>query len=221
VFAAALDEICAHFDPLLEQPLREVMFAHTDEPGVLDHTAYTQPALFALEVALFRLLASWGIRPDVVTGHSIGELAAAHTAGLWSLPDACAVVAARGRLMQHLPTGGAMVAVEAPEPEILPLLTGHEEHASVAAVNGPRATVISGTTEVVEDIAAQLATRGHRTRRLNVSHAFHSPHMDPMLEEFRHILTNVEFHPPGLPLPAGDAVLDPEYWVRHIRDTVR
>ncbi|MGW4551114.1 type I polyketide synthase, partial [Streptomyces violaceorubidus] len=218
VFAAALDEICAHFDPLLEQPLREVMFAQTDQPGVLNHTAYTQPALFALEVALFRLLESWGIRPDVVTGHSIGELAAAHAAGLWSLPDACAVVAARGRLMQQLPTGGAMVAVEAPEPEILPLLAGHEQHAAVAAVNGPRATVISGTTEVVEDIAAQLATRGHRTRRLNVSHAFHSPHMDPMLEEFRHILTNVEFHTPALPLPAGDAVLDPEYWVRHIRD---
>ncbi|PWS44023.1 polyketide synthase, partial [Streptomyces sp. ZEA17I] len=221
VFAAALDEICSHFDPLLEQPLREVMFAETDEQRVLDRTAYTQPALFALEVALFRLLESWGIRPDAVTGHSIGELAAAHAAGLWTLADACAVVAARGRLMQQLPIGGSMVAVEAPESEVLPLLAGHEEHASVAAVNGPRATVISGTAEVVEDIAAQLATRGHRTRRLKVSHAFHSPLMDPILDEFRQILANVEFHTPRLPMPAGDTALDPEYWVRHIRDTVR
>ncbi|MFE1409124.1 SDR family NAD(P)-dependent oxidoreductase, partial [Streptomyces sp. NPDC058770] len=115
----------------------------------------------------------------------------------------------------------AMVAVEAPEDEVLPLLAGHEGHASVAAVNGPRATVISGTGEVVEEVAAQLAARGHRTRRLKVSHAFHSPLMDPMLEEFRQVLAGVEFHTPQLPLPAGDAVLDPEYWVRHIRDAVR
>ncbi|MFP8888097.1 acyltransferase domain-containing protein, partial [Streptomyces mangrovi] len=221
VFAAALDEICAHFDPVLARPLREVMFTETDEQKVLDETAYTQPALFALEVALFRLLESWGIRPDVVTGHSIGELTAAHAAGLWSLADACAVVAARGRLMQQLPSGGAMVAVEAPEDEILPLLAGHERHASVAAVNGPRATVISGTGEIVEEVTAQLVARGHRTRRLKVSHAFHSPLMDPILEDFRQVLANVEFHTPQLPLPAGDAVLDPEYWVRHIRDAVR
>ncbi|WP_277349319.1 beta-ketoacyl synthase N-terminal-like domain-containing protein [Streptomyces sp. N502] len=221
VFAAALDEICAHFDRELDRPLREVMFAEPGEQALLDHTAYTQPALFALEVALFRLLESWGIHPDLVTGHSIGELAAAHTAGLWSLADACTVVAARGRLMQQLPPGGTMIAIEAPETDVLPLLAGHEEHVAIAAVNGPRATVISGTEHIVEDIAAQLSASGHRTRRLKVSHAFHSPHMDPMLDQFRQVLDSVEFHPTRLALPAGEAVRDPEYWVRHIRDAVR
>ncbi|MGA5629854.1 acyltransferase domain-containing protein, partial [Streptomyces cellulosae] len=221
VFAAALDEICAHFDRELDRPLREVMFAEPGEQALLDHTAYTQPALFALEVALFRLLESWGIHPDLVTGHSIGELAAAHTAGLWSLADACTVVAARGRLMQQLPPGGTMIAIEAPETDVLPLLAGHEEHVAIAAVNGPRATVISGTEHIVEDIAAQLSAGGHRTRRLKVSHAFHSPHMDPMLDQFRQVLDSVEFHPTRLALPAGQAVRDPEYWVRHIRDAVR
>ncbi|AWI32246.1 type I polyketide synthase [Streptomyces tirandamycinicus] len=221
VFAAALDEICAHFDPLLKQPLREVMFAEPGEQTLLDHTAYTQPALFALEVALFRLLQSWDIHPDLVTGHSIGELAAAHTAGLWTLTDACTVVAARGRLMQQLPPGGTMIAIEAPETDVLPLLAGHEHHAAIAAVNGPRATVISGTEHIVEDIAAQLSAGGHRTRRLKVSHAFHSPHMNPMLDQFRQVLHSVEFHPTRLALPAGNAVHDPEYWVRHIRDAVR
>ncbi|MFE0678658.1 type I polyketide synthase [Streptomyces sp. NPDC058867] len=221
VFAAALDEICAHFDPLLKQPLREVMFAEPGEQTLLDHTAYTQPALFALEVALFRLLQSWDIHPDLVTGHSIGELAAAHTAGLWSLADACTVVAARGRLMQQLPPGGAMIAIEAPETDVLPLLAGHEGHVAIAAVNGPRATVISGTEHIVQDIATQLTTRGHRTSRLKVSHAFHSPHMNPMLDQFRQVLHSVEFHPTRLALPAGNAVHDPEYWVRHIRDAVR
>ncbi|CAL9351347.1 3-ketoacyl-CoA thiolase [Streptomyces sp. enrichment culture] len=221
VFAAALDEICAHFDRELDRPLREVMFAEPGEQALLDHTAYTQPALFALEVALFQLLESWGIHPDLVTGHSIGELAAAHTAGLWSLADACTVVAARGRLMQQLPPGGTMIAIEAPETDVLPLLAGHEEHVAIAAVNGPRATVISGTEHIVEDIAAQLSAGGHRTRRLKVSHAFHSPHMDPMLDQFRQVLDSVEFHPTRLTLPAGQAVCDPEYWVRHIRDAVR
>nr|ADC79637.1 TamAI [Streptomyces sp. 307-9] len=221
VFAAALDEICAHFDRELDRPLREVMFAEPGEQALLDHTAYTQPALFALEVALFRLLESWGIHPDLVTGHSIGELAAAHTAGLWSLADACTVVAARGRLMQQLPPGGTMIAIEAPETDVLPLLAGHEDHVAIAAVNGPRATVISGTEHIAEDIAAQLSAGGHRTRRLKVSHAFHSPHMDPMLDQFRQVLDSVEFHPTRLALPSGEAVRDPEYWVRHIRDAVR
>ncbi len=144
-FRAAFEDVCGHFDALLDMPLRVVLFAEEGSAAAakLNETAYTQPALFAVEVALFRQLEYWGIRPDVLLGHSIGELAAAHVAGVWSLKEACRVVAARGRLMQALPEGGAMMAVAASEAEVLPLL---EQYAGVeiAGLNGPRSTVISG-----------------------------------------------------------------------------
>nr|WP_165986299.1 type I polyketide synthase [Streptomyces sp. YIM 98790] len=227
-FATALDEICAGFDGLLDRPLREVLLAGTDaEAELLDRTGWAQPALFAVEVALTRLLESWGVRPEVLAGHSIGELSAAFAAGLWTRDDACRVVAARGRLMESLPAGGAMVSVQATEDEVASVLAGDE--AGIAAVNGPESVVVSGAEDAVLRAAGHFASLGRRTKRLRVSHAFHSPLMDPMLEPYREVLAGVAFHEPVLPLVStvtgepltAESVLSPEYWVRQVREPVR
>ncbi|MEE1783605.1 SDR family NAD(P)-dependent oxidoreductase, partial [Streptomyces sp. SP17BM10] len=224
VFAQALDEVLREFGPRLERPLREVL--HGDDEELLNRTGWAQPAIFAVEVALFRLVASLGVRADVLLGHSVGEIAAAHCAGVLSLADACALVAARARLMDALPEGGAMVSVEATEDEVLAHLV---PGVSVAAVNGPRAVVISGLADEVLRIAGEFAAEGRRTKRLRVSHAFHSPLMEPMLEEFRRTVAELEFRAPAVPIVsdttgelATEAELcSPEYWVEHVRRAVR
>ncbi|MGW1728613.1 type I polyketide synthase [Streptomyces sp. NPDC002306] len=230
-FAEALDSVCTHLDAHLDQPVREVMFAEegTAHAHLLDQTVYTQAALFAVEVALFRLLQHWGVRPDFLLGHSIGEVAAAHVAGVWSLKDACALVAARGRLMQALPSGGAMVAVQAGDDEVLPLLAGFEDRVSIAAVNSPSSVVLSGDEDAVLQIAEQCQILGRKTKRLRVSHAFHSPRVDSMLEEFAANIAGLSFCAPVIPLVSNltgelmsaDEACSPEYWARHVRQMVR
>ncbi|MFI5945825.1 type I polyketide synthase [Streptomyces uncialis] len=231
VFADAFDAVCAELDPLLDRPLREVIDAAPGSPdhGLLDHTGYTQPALFAIGVALFRLVEHWGVRPDYLLGHSVGELAAAHVAGVLPLADAAALVAARGRLMQALPAGGAMFALGAGEEDVLPLLAGRERAVGLAAVNGPASTVISGDGTEVAELAAELAALGHKTRRLRVSHAFHSPLMEPMLAGFREAAARIEpgeatvqviSDLTGEPVTA-EQLGSPDHWVDHVRGTVR
>ncbi|MBB4911538.1 type I polyketide synthase [Actinophytocola algeriensis] len=219
VFAEVFDVVADELDRHLDGPLRDVVWGV--DPGPLDETRWTQPALFAIEVALYRLLRSWGIRPDFLIGHSVGEIAAAHVAGVLSLPDACALVAARARLMGDLPRGGAMVAVQATEDDVAPLLG---DRMSVAAVNGPDSVVLSGEEDAVVAAAADLAARGHRTRRLTVSHAFHSPLMDPVLDALRAELDLGATGEPEIPvvscLPGSD-MSTVDHWVAHVRAPVR
>ncbi|MFJ5779449.1 type I polyketide synthase [Streptomyces sp. NPDC093094] len=231
VFARALDEVCIRMDSHLDVPLREVMFAPrgVGPASLLDETVYTQPALFAYETALFRLLQSWGVVPDVLMGHSIGELTAAHAAGVWSLDDACALVAARGRLMQACPPGGAMAAVQGTEAEVCAALAEFGGRVVVAAVNGPTACVVAGDEDAVNAVLASWRRRGRRTKLLRVSRAFHSPHMDGMLDAFREAARSVTSHPPDIPvvsnvtgeMATADHLASPEYWVRHVRGTVK
>jgi polyene macrolide polyketide synthase len=223
LFAQALDAVCEKLDKHLDRPLREVMFG--DDPDAIHQTEYTQPALFCVEVALYRVMEAWGVRPDFVAGHSIGELSAACVSGVLSLEDACELVAARGRLMQRLPGGGAMAAIMATREEVTPSLS---PRVTIAAVNGPQSIVVSGDERDVDRIVAEFSGRGRKTRRLTVSHAFHSPRMDDMLEEFGAVAARLDYHAPSIPMISNltgrpvdaDEIRDPRYWVRHVREPV-
>ena len=232
VFRDALDEICAEFDARLDCSLSEVMFGSAgggDGAGLLDRTLFAQAGLFALEVSLFRLVESWGVVPDFLMGHSIGELAAACVAGVFSLGDACTLVAARGRLMGALPEGGAMVSIQASEREVVGSLEGLDGRVSLAAVNGPRAVVISGDEDAVLEVAGLWGQRGVKTKRLRVSHAFHSPRMEAMLEEFAEVADGLSYAAPRIPIVsnltgepvAAERLCSPGYWVEHVREPVR
>ena len=226
-FAAALDETCAELDPHLDRPLAPLVFGEDEDAAeLLARTEHTQPALFALEVSLFRLLGSLGLEPDFLIGHSIGELSAAHLAGVLSLPDAARLVCARGALMGALPQGGAMLAIEASEAEAAEGIAALEGLA-IAAVNAPGAVVVSGPAEQIEALAERFSER--RTSRLRVSHAFHSPLMEPMLADFEAVAKELDYQPPQIPIVSNlsgellsdEQATDPAYWVRQVREPVR
>ncbi|MEU9035231.1 acyltransferase domain-containing protein [Streptomyces sp. NPDC048352] len=219
VFADAFDAVCAQ----LGGGLKEAVFG--EDADALDRTGTAQAALFAVGVALYRLVESWGVVPRFVGGHSVGEIAAAHVAGVLSPAGAAALVSARGRLMEALPEGGVMVAVQAGEDEVAPLLV---PGVAIAAVNGPRAVVVSGARAAVRDVVARLAEQDVKSKALRAGHAFHSPLMDPMLEEFRAALAGIEFRLPRITFVSAltgtvvtDEVARPDYWVRHVRGAVR
>ncbi len=232
VFRNALDAIVAQFGGL-ERPLLEVMWAEpgSKEATLLNRTDFTQPALFALEVALWRLWESWGVKPDTLLGHSIGELAAAHVAGVFDLADACRLVAARGRLMQALPSGGGMASLEASGDEVQAALKQLDlaGNVAIAGLNAPQQTVVSGDIASVEKVVAHFAQQQRKAKRLEVSHAFHSHLMDGMLDEFRAVAATIRYASPTIALVSSltgnaarpDEMTQPEYWVQQAREAVR
>ncbi len=231
IFKETLEELSEHLDAVLGRSLLDVIFARegTAEAELLDETAFTQAALFVLEVALFRQVQALGVRPDFLIGHSIGEVVAAYVAGVFSTEDACSLVGARGRLMGELPHGGAMVAVEISEQDALTAIRDLEGSVSLAAVNGLNSVVLSGEEAVVSELAGEWKSQGRKTSRLRVSHAFHSPLMDGMLVEFADCVRCLSFEEPSIPIVSNmtgelitpESVCSVDYWVEHVRQTVR
>ncbi|NES18381.1 MAG: SDR family NAD(P)-dependent oxidoreductase, partial [Symploca sp. SIO3E6] len=242
VFRKVLDQcdtILSSTETFQKKSLLEILYpVDKDEysSSELDQTAYTQPALFAIEYALFKLWQSWGIKPNVVMGHSVGEYVAATVAGVISLEDGLKLIAARGRLMQQLPNGGEMVSVIASEATVRQLIAPYIDKVAIAAINGSESTVISGESEAVKaiakrcckQIATQLASAGVKTKQLQVSHAFHSPLMEPILAEFEAVANQLTYHQPQIPIIsnvtgtiADKSITTAQYWVNHLRQPVR
>ena len=227
-FRAAMDECNEILRHYLDETLLDVIFAEDEQNALINETAYTQPALFAIEYSIARLWQSWGVVPDMVLGHSVGEYAAACVAGVFSLEDGLRLIAVRGQLMQQLPAGGKMAVIFAPQADVAEQLAPHQDKVAVAVVNGPENTVISGDGQVIDELVAQFEERGVKSQPLTVSHAFHSPLMEPMLEEFEDIADGIDFHAPAIPLYSNltAEAIEAEapngrYWRDHVRNAVR
>ena len=229
VFRAVLDRCAAILRPYLDRPLLDVLFTKDTSAAQINQTVYTQPALFAVEFALTELWRSWGVTPTAVIGHSVGEYVAACVAGVFSLQDGLRLVALRGQLMQSLPTGGAMAAVFAPEALVAPMIVPHAGGLSIAGVNGPLQTVISGDAVAVAEVCRRLEEQGVQFHPLPVSHAFHSPLVEPVLDQFEQAARSVQFAAPRIRLisnvtgrlAVADEITQPSYWRRHMREAVR
>ncbi len=230
VFRQTIDECDTILGEELEYPLREIIYPQTDnlDSTIINQTKYTQPALFAIEYALYKLWSSWGILPDVVMGHSIGEYVAATVAGIFSLKDGLKLIAKRGKLMQELPSGGQMVSVMANQSKVEELIRPYIEKVAIAAINGPESVVISGGGEAIEAIVSQLESEGIKSKRLEVSHGFHSPLMEPMLGEFEEVANQVRYNQPQVKLisnvtgkQADERISTAKYWVDHVREAVQ
>ena len=230
VYAEAFDQACAALEAE-GAAVKEAVFAKegSEASEVLNRTDLTQASLFALQVALHRLLASFGLKPDYLLGHSIGEISAAHLAGVLSLEDAAKLVAARGRLMAALPGGGAMASIRASELEVVESLASHEGRLAIAAVNAPTAISVSGEEDALAEWEAEMQESGKEPRRLVVSHAFHSHRMEPMLEEFEAVAAGLSFKAPEIPVISNltgqpltpEQATSPSYWAEHVREAVR
>ncbi|NUQ61200.1 MAG: SDR family NAD(P)-dependent oxidoreductase [Pirellulales bacterium] len=227
VFRDAIDECDAVLRSLLERPLLSVLYPKSGADATLDETAYTQPALFAVEYALASLWRSWGVEPDVVLGHSVGEYVAACVAGVFGMEDGLRLIAHRARLMQELPHNGLMAVVFAGSQRVAEAIEPFPDRVSIAAANGPENTVISGDAETVRALAARFEAAGIGTKQLTVSHAFHSPLMEPMLDEFERLAAEISYGPPRVPLVSnvtGELLSGPPdaaYWRRHVRNAVQ
>ncbi|MFC0602905.1 acyltransferase domain-containing protein, partial [Streptomyces palmae] len=226
-FAETFDEISEHLNPHLNHPLQDITFnRNPNQPDLIHHTTYTQTSLFALHISLARLLTTLGLTPDAVIGHSIGEISAAHIAGILNLPDACHLIATRATLMGQLPPNGTMTAIQATPQELTPHLDQHP-NVTIAALNTPTTTIISGPTQAITTITNHWKQQGRKTKQLNVSHAFHSPLMQPILKQFTQAITHLTYHPPHTPLisnltgkPATHHITTPDYWTQHIHQPV-
>jgi acyl transferase domain-containing protein len=228
LFRQILDQCNELLAPYLGQSLLSVLYPPEGTTSPLDQTAYTQPALFALEYALARLWISWGVVPAVVMGHSVGEYVAACIAGVFSLEDGLKLIAERGRLMQALPPGGEMAAVFADEAQVAEAVRPYADQVSIAAVNGPQNIVISGAGSAVQAILRNLEAEGLKAQKLTVSHAFHSPLMEPMLDSFGAVAASIKYNSPQLNLVsnvtgrlAGQEVTQANYWRQHVRASVQ